>query len=80
MYYCALVNETTGQLVVNPNIAPIVDGCEEWEKEEDAKFRFDALGLQAEINNIGRNPDVKKGDKWVAYMGDKPYGKEEANA
>ena len=35
------------------------------------------LGLQAEINNLGRNPDVKKGDKWSAYMGDNPWAKEE---
>ena len=76
MYYLALVNETKGTLTVNPNLVPIVDGCEQWEDEAEARSRFDAMGLQAEINNIGRNPDVPKGDKWVAYMGDKPYSKE----
>ncbi len=80
MFYCALVNETKGMLVVNPNIAPIFGGCEEWADEDAARSRFDALGLQAEINNLGRNPEVKKGDKWIAYMGDKPWAKEEPNA
>lgn len=73
MYYLALVNETTGELVINPKIAPVFDGCEEWADESEANSRFEALGLQAEINNLGRNPEVKKGDRWTVYMGDTPY-------
>lgn len=73
MLYLALVNETKGYLVVNDKIAEIVGGCEVWPDAESARARFEALGLQAEINNLGRNPNVPKGDVWIAYMGEKPW-------
>lgn len=73
MFYLALVNETKGTLTVNAGIAEIVDRCEEWPDQESARARFEAFGLQAEINNLGRNPDVPKGDVWSAYMGDEPW-------
>lgn len=73
MLYLALVNESKGYLVINDKIAKIEGGCEVWPDAESARARFEAFGLQAEINNLGRNPDIPKGDKWSAYMGDKPW-------
>ena len=73
MFYLALVNETKGTLTVNPDIAEIDGGCGVGPDQESARARFECMGLQAEINNMGRNPNAPKGDVWSAYMGDKPW-------
>lgn len=64
MYYTALINDTTHEIVITDD--PV-------ESREDALHRARMLGMQAELNEAGINPDVPMGDKWHAYFGEAPF-------